>query len=113
MTGTRLIDIVMDRHEDFLYEDSRAMKLTPYVMSERCIQAEVVKIFKDKEEGTHDTLTYILEGGFKGFHNMDSSELIEEYKQIEEQWYNLYECSELEFTPYEEDPIHKLEEEKI
>ena len=113
MTGTRLLDIVMDRNEDFLYEDSRAMRLTPYVMSERCIQAEVVKIFKDKEEGTHDTLTYILEGGFKGFHNMDSSELIEEYKQIEEQWYNLYECSELEFTPYEEDPIHKLEEEKV
>ena len=113
MTGTRLLDIVMDRNEDFLYEDSRAMKLTPYVMAERCIQAEVVKIFKDKEEGTYDTLTYILEGGFKGFHNMDSSELIEEYKQIEEQWYNLYECSELPFTPYEEDPIHKLEEEKI
>ena len=113
MTGTRLLDIVMDRNEDFLYEDSRAMKLTPYVMSERCIQAEVVKIFKDKEEGNHDTLTYILEGGFKGYHNMDSSELIEEYKAIEEQWYNLYECSELEFTPYEEDPIHKLEEEKI
>ena len=113
MTGTRLLDIVMDRNEDFLYEDSRAMRLTPYVMSERCIQAEVVKIFKDKEEGTYDTLTYILEGGFKGFHNMDSSELIEEYKTIEEQWYNLYECSELEFTPYEEDPIHKLEEEKV
>ena len=44
---------------------------------------------------------------------MDSSELIEEYKQIEEQWYNLYECSELPFTPYEDDPINKLEEEKI
>ena len=44
---------------------------------------------------------------------MDSSELIEEYKSIEEQWYNLYECSEFEFTPYEEDPIHKLEEEKV
>ena len=98
MTGTRLLDIVMDRNEDFLYEDSRAMKLTPYVMSERCIQAEVVKIFKDKEEGTYDTLTYILEGGFKGFHNMDSSELIEEYKQIEEQWYNLYAVSYTHLT---------------
>ena len=109
MTGTRLADIIMDRHEDFLYEDSRAMKLTPYVMSERCIQAEVVKIFKDKEEGTYDTLTYILEGGFKGFHNMDSSELIEEYKQIEDHWYDLYACSELPFTPYEEDPINTME----
>ena len=113
MTGTRLADVIFDRHEDFLYEDSRAMKLTPYVMSERCIQAEVVKIFKDKEEGTYDTLTYILEGGFKGFHNMDSSELIEEYKQIEEQWYNLYECSELPFTPYEDDPINELEKENV
>ena len=113
MTGTRLTDIIMDRHEDHLYEDSRAMKLTPYVMSERCIQVEASNIYKDYKSGDYDTLTYILEGGFKGYHNMDSSELIEEYKAIEEQWYNLYECSELPFTPYEEDPIHKLEEEKI
>ena len=113
MTGTRLTDIVFDRHEDFLYEDSRAMKLTPYVMSERCLQVEISNIYKDYKSGDYDTLTYILEGGFKGFHKMDSSELIEEYKAIEEQWYNLYECSEFEFTPYEEDPIHKLEEEKV
>ena len=46
MTGTRLIDIVMDRHEDHLYEDSRAMRLTPYVMSERCIQVEASNIYK-------------------------------------------------------------------
>ena len=111
--GTRLIDIVFDRHEDHLYEDEKAMKLTPYVMAERCLQVEAWGILKDAQDRDYSTLTYILEGGFKGFHNMDSSELIEEYKQIEEQWYNLYECSEFEFTPYEEDPIHKLEEENI
>ena len=111
--GTRLKDIVFDRSEDHLYEDERAMRLTPYVMSERCLQVEAVKIYDDYKKGDTSTLTYILEGGFKGFHNMDSSELIEEYKSIEEQWYNLYECSEFEFTPYEDDPIHKLEEEKV
>ena len=111
--GTRLKDIIFDRHEDHLYEDERAMRLTPYVMAERCLQVEAVKIYDDYKKGDVSTLVYILEGGFKGFHNMDSSELIEEYKAIEEQWYNLYECSEFEFTPYEEDPIHKLEEEKI
>ena len=111
--GTRLKDIIFDRHEDQLYEDERAMRLTPYVMAERCLQVEAVKIYDDYKKGDVSTLVYILEGGFKGFHNMDSSELIEEYKAIEEQWYNLYECSEFEFTPYEEDPIHKLEEEKI
>ena len=111
--GTRLKDIVFDRSEDHLYEDERAMRLTPYVMAERCLQVEMSNICKDYKSGDYDTLTYILEGGFKGYHNMDSSELIDEYKSIEDLWYNLYECNEFEFTPYEEDPIHKLEEEKI
>ena len=92
MTGTRLTDIIMDRQEDFLYEDSRAMKLTPYVMSERCIQVEASNIYKDYKSGDYDTLTYILEGGFKGYHNMDSSELIEEYKAIEEHGMTFMSC---------------------
>jgi len=111
--GTRLADIIFDRHEDFLYEDSRAMKLTPYVMSERCLQVEAVKIYDDYKKGDTSTLTYILEGGFKGFHNMDSSELIEEYKGIEEQWYQLESDGELPFEAYEDDPIHALNEEKV
>ena len=45
--GTRLADIIFDRHEDHLYEDERAMRLTPYVMAERCLQAEIKGIFED------------------------------------------------------------------
>ena len=41
---------------------------------------------------------------------MDSSELIEEYKGIEEQWYQLESDGELPFSPYEDDPIHNIEE---
>ena len=108
--GTRLKDIIFDRHEDLLWEDEHAMSLTPYVMAERCIQVEVASIFKDKEEGDYSTLTYILEGGFKGFHNMDSSELIEEYKEIEDKWYQLEQDNELEWEPYEDDPIYTLKE---
>ena len=111
--GTRLADIIMDRHEDFLYEDSRAMKLTTYVMAERCLQAELTAIFLDGKEGDYSTLTYILEGGFKGFHNMEPSELIEEYKQIEVNWYEWYESAQLYTEVYEEDPIHTLEEETV
>ena len=44
---------------------------------------------------------------------MEPSELIEEYKGIEDQWYQLEQDNELNWTPYEDDPIHKLEEEKI
>ena len=111
--GTRLKDIVFDRHEDHLYEDERAMRLTPYVMAERCLQVEMSDIYQDYKSGDYDTLSYILSGGFKGFHNMDSSELIEEYKAIEDMWYDRYEANWFEFEPYEEDPIHKLEKEKI
>ena len=108
--GTRLKDIIFDRHEDHLYEDERAMSLTPYVMAERCLQVEIKNIFKDRDNGDYDTLTYILEGGFKGFHNMEPSELIEEYKGIEDQWYQLESDGELPFEPYEDDPIHTLKE---
>ena len=87
--GTRLTTDIQDRHTDFLYEDSRAMKLTPYVMSERCLQVEAWKIYDNYQKGDFSTLTYILEGGFKGFHNMDSSELIEEYTEIESKLYQL------------------------
>ncbi len=81
-----------------------------YVMAERCLQVEIKNIFKDRDNGDYDTLTYILEGGFKGFHNMDSSELIEEYKGIEDQWYQLESDGELPFEAYEDDPIHTLKE---
>ena len=111
--GQRLKDIIFDRTEDFLYEDERAMKLTPYVMSERCLQVEAWGIMKDALDKDYSTLTYILEGGFKGFHNMEPSELIEEYKQIEVNWYEWYESAQLYTEVYEEDPIHTLEEETV
>ena len=111
--GTRLKDIIFDKNDDLLYEDDHAMKLSHYVMAERCLQVEMAQIYDDKAEGDYSTLTYILEGGFKGFHNMEPSELINEYKEVEEQWYDLYETNQHYHTVYEDDPIHKLEEEKI
>ncbi len=106
----RILDIIHDKTEDLFYEDKRAMKLTHYVMAERCLQAEMKGIFTDYGQGDYDTLTYILEGGFKGFHNMEPSELIEEYEAIEDKWYELEADSELPMEPYEEDPIHTLKE---
>ena len=108
--GTRLIDIVFDRHEDHLYEDEKAMKLTPYVMAERCLQVEAWGIMKDAQDRDYSTLTYILEGGFKGFHNMEPSELIEEYEAIEDKWYELEADGEWPMEAYEDDPIHNLKE---
>jgi len=41
---------------------------------------------------------------------MDSSELIKEYKDIEDKWYELEADNELSWEPYEDDPIHTLKE---
>ncbi len=109
--GKRLKDIIFDRHEDFLYEDNLGTKLTPYVMAERCLQVQLAGIFFEKDDNDFATLTYILEGGFKGFHNMDSSELIKEYKDIEELFYKLHQDGGLYLDLYEEDPLSKIKEE--
>ena len=108
--GTRLKDIIFDKQEDLLYEDERAMALTHYVMAERCIQVQMKDIHEEYGAGDYDTLTYILEGGFKGFKNMEPSELIEEYKVIENKWYELEADNELHWEPFEDDPIHTLKE---
>ena len=107
--GTRLKDIIFDKHDDLLYEDERAMALTHYVMAERCLQTELTAIFLNGKEGDYSTLTYILEGGFKGFHNMEPSELITEYKDIEDKWYDWYEAEQLYTSVYEDDPINNIE----
>ncbi len=55
--GTRLADIIFDKHDDLLYEDERAMKLTHYVMAERCLQVGVHGICENYKEGDYYTLT--------------------------------------------------------
>ena len=107
--GKRLVDIVFDKSEDLLYEDDRAMSLTHYVMAERVMQVEYWNIKDSILRGvTDDNLIYILEGGFKGFHNFEPSDLITEYKEYEDKWYELYEDNSLPWPVLEDDPIHNL-----
>ena len=108
--GKRLADFIVNKSEDELYEDDRSMVLTHYAMAERVMQVEYWNIQDSILRGfTDDNLIYILEGGFKGFHNMEPSELITEYKEYEDKWYELYESGGLPWTPFDEDPIHALE----
>ena len=111
--GTRLAEIIFDRHEDFLYEDNRAMKLTPYVMAERCLQVEIANIRLEGQEGDYSTLTYILEGGFRGFHKMSSGELWSEWKDgAEAKWFEMYDDKSLPWATYDEDPTEMEAEAK-
>ena len=101
-----------ERHEPY-YEDSRAMVLSHYVMAERCLQVESYKIYNDFKEGDYSTLTYILEGGFRGFHKMSREDLEAEYKEVEELWYELEASKELYWEAYEDDPIWTITERTV
>ena len=79
-------------------------------MAERCMQVEAYKIYSDYIERDYSTLSYILEGGFRGFHKMTREELQEEYKEIEEQWYELEASNGLHWEAYEDDPIWTITE---
>ena len=97
---------------DIIYTDKQGHGLTHYVMAERCIQTEYSAIMKDLNYGpTSETLIYILEGGFKGFHKMSQETLIEEYMDVEDKWYQMHEDQLFHWEVYEKDPIHKQKEE--
>ncbi len=110
--GTRLAEVI-ESHNDPLYEDTRAMTLTFQQMADRCLNVEMTDVFKDKAEGDVDTLSYMLENGFKGYYNMSPSEMIEEYSCMEDKWYQYYEDGELIMSITEHDPMYDLEREKV
>ena len=103
----------MESVNDPLYEDTHGMTLTFSQMADRCLNVEMTSIFKDKEQGDVDTLSYLLENGFKGYNNMEPSELIAEYDTMEDKWYEYYQDNELIYQTSGDDPIQKLEEEAV
>ena len=99
--------------DETIYEDLRALNLTHYVMAERCMLVEYASIKEQiNTEAQSDTLIYILEGGFRGFHKFSKEHLIEEYKEIEEKFYHLYETNGLPYALYDEDPLEALEQDE-
>jgi len=79
-------------------------------LAERLLQVEYANIAKEiVEEASSETLTYILEGGFRGYHKFTSGELWSEWKEVEEKFYHMYETNTLPWELYEEDPLVALE----
>lgn len=94
-------------------EDSRSLNLTHYVLAERLIQVKYANIMEDPYPLPSNTLIYILEGGFRGYHKMTSGELWSEWKDgAEDKWYQLYEDGDLPWEPFDEDPIVALEKDE-
>lgn len=89
--------------------DKTDTALTHYVLAERLMQVEGALVAKEiQEDGHSQTLIYILEGGFRGFHKMSPGELWSEWKDgAEDKWFALYEDKELPWATYDEDPTEQ------
>jgi hypothetical protein len=95
------------RNDNIVLTDGRGNKLTHSVLAERLIQAETMRIVEEMHyhKGCSDTLTFILEGGFKGFHNMSNERLCSEWEDYEEEWFANYDREYLPCPAHEDDPI--------
>ena len=89
--------------------DKTDTALTHYVLAERLMQVEGALVAKEiREDGHSQTLIYMLEGGFRGFHKMSPGELLSEWKDgAEDKWFTLYEDKELPWATYDEDPTEQ------
>ena len=87
---------------------SRGENLTHYVLAERMMQVEADLIKQElmDPKDPPNTLIYMLEGGFRGFHKMTGGELWAEWKDgAEDLWYIMYDDKQLPWEIYDEDPL--------
>ena len=112
-TDTAVDDRIIRTQDVIVGEDSRSLSLSIYVLAERLMQVEYWSIAREiRTEPTSDVLVYMLEGGFRGFHNMSPGELWAEWKEVEDKFYDLYEQGDLPWELYDEDPLVTLEQDE-
>ena len=98
--------------EEIVIKDSRGHELTHYVLAERLLQVEYSLIAQEiQRDPSSETLTYILEGGFRGFHKYTKQELLDEWAEVEPKFWTLVDDDEMPWEPYEEDPLRSLPKE--
>ena len=95
--------------DEIIIRDGRGHRLTHYVLAERLLQVEYSLISKEiRSEPSSETLTYILEGGFRGFHKYTTQELLDEWAEVEPKFWTLVDDDSMPWETYEEDPLSSL-----
>jgi|TARA_Y100000389_G_C17387312_1_gene477813 hypothetical protein len=98
--------------DEIIIRDGRGHRLTHYVLAERLLQVEYSLISEEiRSEPSSETLTYILEGGFRGFHKYTTQELLDEWAEVEPKFWTLVDDDSMPWETYEEDPLSSLPKE--
>ena len=93
--------------EDVIHTDSKGHKLTHRILAERLIQVDTKKIQDDAGHGDYQYLASIFETGFRGYHNMGQKELIDEWREQEEQFFEMLDQGSFLYQMDPEDPLAK------
>tara|TARA_B100000683_G_scaffold141846_1_gene138001 strand:+ start:1627 stop:1959 length:333 start_codon:yes stop_codon:yes gene_type:complete len=93
--------------EDIIHTDSQGSELTHRILAERLVQVHCQKISEDASHGDHAYLASIFETGFRGFHNMGQKELIDEWREQEEQFFEMLDQGSFLYQMDPEDPLAK------
>jgi hypothetical protein len=105
-TMTAQDDGFINQQELIVGQDDQGRDLTHYVLAERVLQCEYHMIVDEaKNTPSSETLIYILEGGFRGFHNMSPGELWSEWKTKEALFTTLHKNKNLPWELYDGDPL--------
>ena len=103
---TAVDDRIVSTQEVEVVTDTRGHTLSHYVLAERLLQCEYHLIKSEiQNERSSETVIYMLEGGFRGFHNMSPGELYSEWNTKEELFWDLYDNKNLPWELYDEDPL--------
>ena len=87
--------------------DTDGTDLTIPVIADRLAQIDAYNIMRDAEQGDYMVIAEILEGGFRGYHNMSPGELWMEWKEHCDTWHELYANDSLPWELSTEDPLCK------
>jgi hypothetical protein len=97
----------IDELKTVIYTDERGYGLTHYILAERCLQVEYAQIMQEHgEDSMSSTLVNILAGGMKGWHDIEPEKLVSDFKDVENQFWTLYDDKQLPWEVYEEDPLN-------
>ena len=105
---TAIDDLIVSTDDIVVGTDLRGHSVSHSVLAERVMQTEYHLIRLETQDRTpSETLLYILEGGFRGFHNMSSGELWSEWNTKQELFWELYDANRLPWDLYAFDPLHE------
>ena len=111
-TETAIDDRIVHTDDITVGEDARGNPVTHYVLAERVLQTEYWLIQQEILEdpsAASETLVYMLEGGFRGFHNQSSGELWSEWQSKQDLFWELHDTNRLPWDLYSEDPLGKTQ----